>query len=217
MLVVIYINDSTGGHWFTGENYTTVGTSYTPLNGSANITWTGTINTAMIYVQTQTTTGELYADDFSMSTVGNLLSNPGFENGTASWSGQYCTIATNGTAHSGSYGILASSRSYTSSSPAQDIKGILTAFGQGNYRFSAWGRLASGTNGMLVVICINDSNGNHWYSCDGYISTGTTYTQFIGMPSNITWTGTLNSAYIYVQTETTTGNIYADDFSLTLS
>ncbi|MHB1484840.1 MAG: carbohydrate binding domain-containing protein [Saccharofermentanales bacterium] len=216
-LVVIWINDSTGNHWFA-DSYATIGTTYTPLDCSSNITWTGTLNSAYIYVQTQTTTGNLYADDFSLSKIGNLLTNPGFETGsTSSWTAQNCTIAANATAHSGSYGCLASNRSYTSSSPAQDIKGIISAFGQGNYRFSAWARQASGTDGMLVVICINDSNGYHWYASNGYLSVGTTYTQLIAESANITWTGTLNSAYIYVQNESSTANIYADDFSFTLS
>ncbi|MHB1484836.1 MAG: carbohydrate binding domain-containing protein [Saccharofermentanales bacterium] len=217
-LVVICINDSTGNHWFTAANYTTIGTSYTPLSSSSNITWTGTLNSAMIYIQTQTTSGDFYADDYSLCKTGNLLSNPGFESGTtASWTGSNCTIAASGTAHSGSYGCYVTNRYSTASAPFQDIKGILTNFGKGNYRFSAWGRQASGTDGMLVVICVNDSNGNHWYACDSYVSTGTAYTQFVVSSANITWTGTLNSAYIYVQNQTSTANIYADDFSLIFS
>ncbi|MHB1484838.1 MAG: carbohydrate binding domain-containing protein [Saccharofermentanales bacterium] len=218
MMVVVLINDSNGNHWFAPGGYTTIGTSYAPLYCTANITWTGTLNSAYIYVQSQSSLVNLYTDDFSLSKCGNLLSNAGFETGnTSSWSSVLATIGASNSAHTGSYACLVSNRSTNAENPRQDIKGILTAFGQGNYRFSAWAKQASGTDGMLVVICINDSNGNHWYSSNGYLSVGTTYTQLVSGSSNITWTGTLNSAYIYVQNESSTANIYADDFSLIFS
>lgn len=216
MLIVIRTNDSTGDHWFAPASYTNVGTTYTKLSCSTNISWTGTLNSAVIYVQNQNVTTNLYADDFTLSRDGNLLSNAGFESGTASWSGQNCSISASASSHSGSYACLASSRLYGSSSPIQDVKNILIRCGQGEYSFSAWAKLASGSDGTLIVIRTNDSTGDHWFAPAGYTTVGTTYTQ-LSCTTNITWTGTLNSAVIYVQNQNVTTNLYADDFYMSKS
>ncbi|MHB1484839.1 MAG: carbohydrate binding domain-containing protein [Saccharofermentanales bacterium] len=213
VIIVVNINDSNGTHYFT-SNAISVGTAYTKLEGNMNITWTGTLNTALIYVQSSSSTTDMYLDTFSFSKdPPNLLSNPGFESGTTSWTAQSCSIAANASSHTGSYACLASSRTYTWGSPVQDIRTILTTNGQGIYSSSAWVKLASGTDNVSIMIITNDDNGTHYLSRS--TSVGTSYTKISNDNMYILWTGTLNSAYIEIQTSSSTANLYADDFTLT--
>jgi hypothetical protein len=40
------------------------GTAYAPVSGALNITWTGTLSSAIVYTQTTSSTADLYEDDF---------------------------------------------------------------------------------------------------------------------------------------------------------
>ncbi|QGQ94328.1 hypothetical protein EHS13_05110 [Paenibacillus psychroresistens] len=65
VLIVVNTVDSGGSHWFE-TTWTSVGTSYTQLSGTLNITWTGTLSSALIYTSTSTALTDMYQDDFSL-------------------------------------------------------------------------------------------------------------------------------------------------------
>lgn len=144
-----------------------------------------------------------------------LLANPGFESGLAGWSNAFGGIVTTDTANkrSGAAGGKIASRTVRHSSPTQDVTNVLKTGGQGNYDLSGWIKLAAGTDRAQIAIQIDDSAGRHWAQTDFTNVNSTTWTQTSKL-NNITWTGQLTSAILYVQTETTLGDLYVDDFAL---
>lgn len=89
------------------------------------------------------------------------------------------------------------------------------ANGQGYYTFGGWLRLSTGSTATGVKVLINDSNGNHSYS--KYSTVNSTGWTNVYTTQNIRWSGTLNSAVLYVEmntSDTSLPGIYFDDFSL---
>ncbi|MDF2834372.1 MAG: hypothetical protein K0Q63_12 [Paenibacillus sp.] len=144
------------------------------------------------------------------------LANGGFESGTAGWSNGFGGTFTVDAAikRSGTASGKIASRTLTHASPTQDVTNVLRVGGQGNYSLAGWIKLASGTDRAQVAIQIDDSAGRHWAQTDMTNVNATGWTQSTKL-NNITWTGQLNSAILYVQTESTLGDLYIDDLSLT--
>ena len=212
--IVINTVDSAGSHWFsTGSS--NVGTSYTQLSGIVNVTWTGTLSSAIMYTQSNSSTADMYEDDFTLYPVfeANLLTNSGFEGGTTGWSAQTATIATDpANARSGNNAVKISNRGAAYGAATQDVKRVLLANGQRDYQASAWAKFASGSDSAFIVINTVDSNGSHWFSTSPS-SVGTSYSQLSGT-LHVNWTGTLSSAIMYIQCSSSTNDMYQDDFVL---
>lgn len=221
--VIVKINDSTGDHYFSSNYMSVDSTSWNQVIAALNITWTGTLNSAYLYFQTFNSYqapqvyDDMYIDDCSLVADGGFLSNPGFENGTTGWTGNNCTIAQSAAqVHRGSYSCLVSNRSGVWAGPRQDIKSYLLANGQRNYIFSTWVKLSQMTDQAAITVEVNDDTGNHYYSSD-WLSVNSTSWNQVSVMKNIPWTGTLNSAYLYVQTKTYTYDMYVDDCSFEIT
>ncbi|GGD83313.1 carbohydrate binding domain-containing protein [Paenibacillus nasutitermitis] len=155
-------------------------------------------------------------DGFNEYSGSNLIVNPGFESGVISpWGNANggTVTADAATKKSGSYGAKVSARTAPWSSPTQDVKAALLAAGEGNYNLSAWFKLGSGTGRGQVAIKLVDDSGTHYVSTDYKSINSSQWTQGTKL-TNITWTGQLASAVMYVQTETGTTDLYVDDFML---
>ncbi|MCD9022439.1 carbohydrate binding domain-containing protein [Cohnella silvisoli] len=154
-------------------------------------------------------------DGFNEYTGSNLLANPGFESGTTSWSvgsgGTFTADSVN--KRTGTNGGKISGRPSLWSSPAQDVTSVLTANGRGYYNLSGWVKLASGTDKAQIAILISDDLGIHWVSTDYKMMGSSEWTQSSKI-CNITWTGRLKSASLYVQTEASLADLYLDDLVL---
>ena len=141
-----------------------------------------------------------------------LLTNPDFESGAAypwiTWGGVLSVDTPY--KYGGSYGTLTTGRS-TWSGPTQDITALLEANGQGNYDVSAWAKLASGSDNILITIKLT-YGGSDYYTFSA-VSAGTDWTQITGT-QNLTWSGSLTSAYFYVETLSSSVDLYADECSL---
>ena len=148
-----------------------------------------------------------------VATTPELLTNPGFESGAVSpWVAWNGSLAVGGSyAHSGSYGSLTSGRSAAWGGPAQDITSVLTSRGQGNYNVNAWVKLASGSDNVKITTKLTYGGSDHYLSTT--VSGSTSWVQISGT-QNLTWSGTLTSAYFYVETTSSTANLYVDDCSL---
>lgn len=133
----------------------------------------------------------------------NLLGNPGIEAGTDPWqpSGYpdpKCNIARDTSVfRSGAASLKVTSREAWNAGPIQDLTPVLQ---KGvSYQASAWIRMAKTTADAELALCIQ-STGSPFFSLTGgrrSVSTGwvqlaTTFTP--------TWSGTLTSAYLKVQT-----------------
>jgi hypothetical protein len=209
--IVIHTTDSTGSYWFTTSPMT-LGTAYKQLAGVINVTWSGTLSSAIIYTQTTSSLADLYEDDFSLG-MANLLANPGFENGASSWAAQTSSIAASSTnVHNGTGSLQIYNRTAIYGAATQNVTNVLLANGQGDYTASAWAQFASGTDNVILVINTTDSTGSHWFT-SAPVSISTRYKN-ISDTIHITWTGTLSRALIYTQTATSLADLYEDDFSL---
>jgi|GEM_PF-908484 len=210
--LVIRTVDGNGTNWFTSTPMT-LGTAYKEVGGQINVTWTGTLTSAVIYTQTTSSLADLYLDDISLN-VPNLLENSGFETGTTSWVAQTGAIAESLTnVHSGTRSLRIYNRTAVYAAATQDVRSDLLAYGPGYYTASTWARFASGADNVIIVINTTDSAGSHWYTTTP-VSIGTNYKN-ISDSIYITWTGTLTKAIIYTQTASSLSDLYEDDFSLT--
>ncbi|WP_309620197.1 carbohydrate binding domain-containing protein [Salinibacterium sp.] len=211
LLVLVNTVDSTGSHWFKTPAVV-VGTGYVQVAGGLNITWTGTLTSAIVYAQSASSTADLYLDDFSFKLAPNLLANPGFETGTTGWAAQNSVISSSTSPRSGTGALRIASRTSVASSANQDIRPDLLGAGQGLYWASTWATFTSGSDSAMVVVRLIDSAGTR-YIATPLTAVGTSYAQVAGT-LNLTWTGTLFVAQIYTQTGTSTGDLRLDDFEL---
>ncbi|MCD9022440.1 carbohydrate binding domain-containing protein [Cohnella silvisoli] len=160
--------------------------------------------------------GRLFALS-NTTTNDNLIANPGFESGTTSWGTAFSGSLTADSIvkSSGTYSGKITSRPYAHSSPTQDLTSALTTGGQGLYNLSGWIKLAAGADRAQIVIQIKDDLGTHWSYTD-YTSVNSIGWTQSAKSTNINWTGALQSAILYVQTESTNNyDMYVDDFVLT--
>ena len=95
-----------------------------------------------LMIGTLITMASLLIDAASVAAETNLLTNPGFENGTAGWSVNYSTATfevVTTTIHSGSYAAALTSNSTSTKSISQMITGIVPG---NRYSFSGYGYVA---------------------------------------------------------------------------
>jgi hypothetical protein len=146
----------------------------------------------------------------------SLLENGDFENGTTDWAplGSCSIAAESSIVYAGSGSVRAYNRTSDWMGPYQDVTSDLLANGQGSYTFSGAFRMASGSATAAMTIEVTDGAGQHWesYSCSGV---GTSWVYCSGS-DNVTWSGTLEQARLYLSTPgNATVTFYADEASLT--
>lgn len=142
----------------------------------------------------------------------NILSNPGFEEGLTSWNGSNAAIQLN-TANKveGNYSCRVYNRTALNGLAYQDIRSLLLAEGQGGYSISAWAKLASGSDNAFIEVYITDSSGGHRYIIPSSTLNSGSFAKVEGT-MYITWNGTLQGASLYLLTETSTSDLYIDNF-----
>jgi endo-1,4-beta-xylanase len=145
---------------------------------------------------------------------GELLTNPGFEQGTTDWSnfGGTSISAQSTYVHSGGQAVKVSNRNATWDGVQQDVTSQVQANGQGSYTLTAWFRLASGTyTAKVTVRLVADSTTYKGITCTAN-STG--WTECSGS-TDLTWSGTLKSATFYLEIPGSSSvDFYGDDASL---
>ncbi len=143
----------------------------------------------------------------------NLLANPGIEVGTDPWQpSSYpdpkCTIARETSVfRSGAASLKVTSRDAWNAGPIQDLTPVLQ--NGVTYQASAWIRMAKTTADAELALCI-DSTGSPFQSLTGGRRSVTTGWVQLATTFTPTWSGTLTSAYLKVQTP----GLVAPDFYL---
>jgi hypothetical protein len=136
----------------------------------------------------------------------NMVVNPGFEQGTSGWSAAGGAIATSPDAHSGTSSLKVYNRTGATNSARQSV-----AIVNGNtYTFSAWSKLGTGSDTAYLTL--------------QYVVGGTTYWKRLASATvgASGWTplsriytfneaGPISSAYLYVETSSSTADLYVDD------
>lgn len=189
-------------------------TSWTKSSGTVSVTWTGSLKSALFYVQTASSKANMFVDDCTLMKH-QLLSNSGFEDGTALWSGENCSLfQETAICHTGAKSIksvVIADSQY--SGPKLDVKSILEANGQGQYDIGAWVRVASIPGYYAyprAILAVEDDLGTSYFetSCYNVMAYPCSWTPVTGTV-NVTWTGPLKSAVFLV------GEINSDSYFCT--
>jgi hypothetical protein len=147
----------------------------------------------------------------------SVVRNPGFENGTTDWSGLDCTIAAASEEFAGGMAsVKVTSRLNHRAGPQQLVTDIIQ--NGSTYDVHAWVKMDSTANvGTAISLRIDSSvEGVQWF--DSIYSDISDVDGWQDLSSSLTptWTGTLNSAQLYVTTRdgNSVTEFYADDFVL---
>lgn len=136
----------------------------------------------------------------------NMLTNPGFEQGTTGWSAAGGSITTAADSHSGTSSLKVYNRTGASNSARQK----LSIQNGKTYTFSAFTKLGSGTDSAYLMIEIVVGGQTYWRQLASNPVNSTIWT-----PLSRTYTfneaGPITSAYLYVQTGTSLADLYVDD------
>ncbi|MBD3235210.1 MAG: T9SS type A sorting domain-containing protein [Candidatus Eisenbacteria bacterium] len=149
---------------------------------------------------------------------GGFLENSSFElgdqqEGAPNWSAQTCRLQKvwKTFTFAGEQALKAWDRTACWSSPVQDICGDLEAQGPGHYYVSARARWRTGADSLMIVVKTTDDAGDRWFVTP-WSNVTETYAP-IGGPVTITWSGQLESAILYVQSQSDAdGELFLDDF-----
>jgi parallel beta-helix repeat protein len=212
---VLRIVDSTGTHFFGTNSIPCNSETWTECTWSGNITWTGNIISAVFYVETSNKSADMYVDDCTLvKEYEEVLENPGFETGVNLWNAAGGSIASETSIyHSGSQSCKLYGRGAPWDSVIQDVTTSLLLNGQGDYNMSAFVKLASGTAKAGPVLRIVDSEGVHYSGTNGIDCNSSDWTECT-WSGNVKWTGTLESATFYVETQDGNMDMYIDDCSV---
>ena len=127
----------------------------------------------------------------------NLLPNGDVESGITGWSANNATVAvsTSGV-HGGTKALNVTGRNQNWSAGQYDITNVLNTYGPGNYTASLWAKMLSGTmaGNFQVKITANGTTTQQLFQAG---SLNTTWSKLSGT-LNLTWTGTVTSAYIFI-------------------
>jgi|GEM_PF-1570742 len=196
--------------------YTTDGTTPTTSNGTVystpvNISATTTLKA--IATRTDLTDSIMASATYYIGTGPELLSNTGFETNTSGWT-------TNGAAinrvttdfHSGTATCRSYNRTANWNGPFQTIKTALNNNGPGVYTVSAFLKLAAGTDLGRIQIGLTVAGNTTFPTVTATINSSG-WAEVTGTV-DLDWSGTLEDARFYVNTETSTAILYVDDCSL---
>jgi hypothetical protein len=201
-----------------------------PLAGTCTVAGTGgwqTWTTVSCPVSGATGTRDLYLRfaggsgfllnvnwwQFSTTGGGNLITNGTMENGTTGWTmfGAGTLSSSTNAPHGGTQSLLASGRTASWNGPNQSMTAKLT--NGKSYATSVWVRSQTGTPSAKATLAVT-ANGTTTYVSltPATVVNSSGWTQLTGT-ATVSWSGTLSSATLYVETTTGTDGLYLDDAS----
>jgi GH35 family endo-1,4-beta-xylanase len=144
----------------------------------------------------------------------NLLQNPGFESGTAGWSGfgAVSLTAPPTLPRTGSRSALVENRTAAWNGVAQSLLGVIQP--GTNYSISAWVRLADGgSQPVLLTMLKTDSAGTSYQTIGSGTASSTAWTPLTGN-FTLSVSGTLTALTLYLEGPPPGVSFYADDFAV---
>ncbi|HDQ26534.1 MAG TPA: carbohydrate-binding protein, partial [bacterium] len=144
----------------------------------------------------------------------NGIYNGGFESSIYCWnemSGGTIAEETS-VVRSGSKSARVYNRTQAYQGIGQHVLPYLLAQGQGTYSASVWARLASGTDNVKITLYIKDDAGGKYISFGSAAANNSQWSQVSGS-ANVTWTGLLRVARLFVETQSSTAAFYVDDMA----
>jgi len=145
----------------------------------------------------------------------NLLQNPGMESGASGWFGHGCTVAQHtADCHSGRKSLVAKNRWAYWSGPYQDVTAAIEI--GTDYYIECWVKMTGGTYPTRIVMWVGEEwpwegYTGQWLTGDNIYAGTATWTR-ITATLTPTWGGSLNAAYVKVDTASGSADFYVDDF-----
>jgi hypothetical protein len=150
---------------------------------------------------------------FTGLATANVLTNPGFEDGTTGWqvNGSGTLAAGTGVVRSGTRSLAITGRTASWNGPGQDVTAKL--INGKPYGTSVWVRTQSGTPSAKATLALTVNGTTSYLQLTPAATVNPTgWTQLSGT-ATASWTGTLTRAILYVETAAGTDNLYLDDAS----
>jgi hypothetical protein len=143
---------------------------------------------------------------------GNLLTNADMESGTTGWSvfGAGTLASNTSVVHGGTHSLLRSGRTASWNGPAQSVTSVLT--NGASFTTSVWMRTQSGTPTGRVTLQVTANGATNYIALAQGAVNSSAWTQLTGT-ATVSWSGTLSSATLYVETAAGTDSFYIDDAS----
>ena len=144
---------------------------------------------------------------------GNLLTNADMESGTTGWSvfGAGTLASNTSVVHGGTHSLLRTGRTASWNGPAQSVTSVVA--NGASFTASVWMRTQSGTpTGRITLAVTANGTTNYTNLAQGAVNSSG-WTQLTGT-ATVSWSGTLSSATLYVETAAGTDSFYIDDASM---
>lgn len=222
MKIRFQLTDDNGTH--TYQLAEGCGISWQRLNYEIDLTWSGKLKSARMFIINENETENYYVDSvellqgqhgFDRGT--NLLSNGGFEKGSSTWNvtnGSSSLTIVDTSVKEGNHAAHITQRQDVEDGITQDITNIIEQYGKGEYDLNAFVRLGSGIEkDTYVQLKIKDSTGNESTYTKGYPSNEFKWTP-MGITAYIDWEDDLDSAEISIVTKESLSDLYIDDIRL---
>jgi hypothetical protein len=144
---------------------------------------------------------------------GNLLANADMEGGTTGWSvfGAGTLASNTSVFHGGTRSLLLTGRTASWNGPAQTVTSVLA--NEASFTTSIWMRTQSGTPTGKVTLQVTANGTTNYFTLAQGAVNASGWTQLTGT-TTVSWTGTLSSATLYVETVAGTDGFSIDDASL---
>nr|WP_221379096.1 family 43 glycosylhydrolase [Actinoplanes polyasparticus] len=144
---------------------------------------------------------------------GNLLANPGMEDGTTGWqvNGSGTLTAGTGTVRSGTRALAIAGRTGAWNGPAQDVTSRITN-GRA-YTTSVWVRTQSGTPSAKATLALTAGGTTSYLQLTPAATVNANGWTLLSGTATPSWSGTLSRAVLYVETTAGTDNLVIDDAS----
>ncbi|MDK2806158.1 MAG: endo,4-beta-xylanase [Thermoanaerobacterium sp.] len=213
--------DDNGTHYDTiAWQKTASEDSWTTINGTYTLDYTGTLKTLYMYVESPDATLEYYIDDVVVTPqnapeIGNVISNGTFENGDATgWTGTGSSVveAVYQESRSGNYSLFTTGRTANWNGPSYDLTGKIVPGQQYNVDF--WVKFIDGNDTEQFKATVKATSDK-----DNYIQVNDFANVNKGEWTEIKGSFTLpiadySAISIYVESPNPTVDFYIDDFSV---
>jgi hypothetical protein len=143
---------------------------------------------------------------------GNLLTNADMEGGTTGWSafGAGTLASSTSVVHGGARSLLRTGRTASWNGTAQSVTSVLA--NGASFTTSIWVRTQSGTPTAKVTLQLTANGTTNYLTLAQGAVNASGWTQLSGT-TTVSWTGTLSSATLYVETVAGTDSFFVDDAS----
>jgi hypothetical protein len=144
---------------------------------------------------------------------GNLLANPGMEDGTTGWQvrGAGTLAADTSIVRGGTRALAVTGRTAAWNGPAQDVTSRLT--NGKSYATTVWTRAQSGTPSAKATLALTANGTTSYVQLTPAATVNASgWTQLSGT-ATVSWSGTLSQATLYVETTAGTDSLVIDDAS----